>query len=426
VELFFEGFDTDVAEVSFIWRSNRPLGVRLLPPVTEGEAVDVPIGEVRAVLQGRRVLRLADDKASLEEVSAGELRPGDVIVLAPEDGLYDQHGWDPKSSETVLDVSPLTSGALLLDAGVLENLAPGSGEHVAPLLKALTATPDDTGPGAEEQDEAGLLDELVETLRAFAPHPWLGEAEWSEFLDGLSRKLTRPVGPGVDKVPRVEPAERARGQEKVDVRSEAFEELSFTTSSQLLRDHLRAVGETAALLASRLGLPALLVGSVRLAGEWHDLGKHDPRFQRWMSPDGPAVEPLAKSGQPRALWESSRALSGWPKGGRHELLSARLAASWLPGHPLDWDSDLVLHLVASHHGEGRPFVKVVGDIAPSSVVAPLEGERACVSGDLALPDWDQPRRFRSVCERYGLWGVALLEAILRQADHAVSQLTGVA
>ena len=426
VELFFEGFDADVAEVSLVWRSHRPLGVRLLPAITESEAVDVPISEVRSVLKGRQVLRLADDKASLEQVSADELRPGDVVVLAPEDGLYDQHGWDPKSTEAVLDVSPLTSGALLLDAAVLENLAPGSSEHAASLLRALTSLPDDAEQGAEEHDQTSLLDKLVELLRGFEPHPWLGRAEWAEFLDELSRELTRPTGPGVDRVPRVEPMKRERGQQRADVRSEAFEELSLTASSQLLRDHLRAVGETAALLASRLGLPAPLVAAVRMAGEWHDLGKHDPRFQRWMSPDGPADEPLAKSGQPPALWESSRALSGWPKGGRHELLSARLAASWLEGHPLDLDSDLVLHLVASHHGEGRPFVRVVEDMAPTSVVALFEGERVCARGDLALPDWDQPRRFRSVCERYGLWGVALLEAILRQADHAVSQLTGVA
>jgi len=426
VELFFEGFDTNVAEVSLVWRAHRPLGVRLLPSITEAEAVDIPISEVRAVLNNRLVSRLADDKASLEETTADHLRPGDVVVLAPEDGLYDPHGWAPNSKETVLDVSPLTSGTLLLDARVLENLAPGSSELVAPLLRALTVPPDDVALHAEEQDEASLLDELVRLLRDFAPHPWLSRAEWAEFLDGLSRKLTWPIGPGVDKVPRVEPAKRQRGQHGTDVRSDAFEELSLTASSQLLSDHLGAVGETAALIATRLGVPDDLVKALRLAGEWHDLGKHDPRFQRWLSPDGPTVEPLAKSFQPRALWESSRALSGWPKGGRHELLSARLAFSWLQGHPTDCDPDLVLHLVASHHGEGRPFVKVVADAAPSRTVAPVFGQPISVSGDLALPDWQQPRRFRNVCERYGLWGVALLEAILRQADHAVSQLTQVA
>ena len=31
-------------------------------------------------------------------------------------------------------------------------------------------------------------------------------------------------------------------------------------------------------------------------------------------------------------------------------------------------------------------------------------------------------RFRRCCEHYGYWGLALLEAIVRQADHQVSAL----
>jgi len=54
------------------------------------------------------------------------------------------------------------------------------------------------------------------------------------------------------------------------------------------------------------------------------------------------------------------------------------------------------------------------------VVVDIEGTPVQVFADLAAVDWDQARRFRDLCGRFGYWGLALLEAILRQSDHAVS------
>jgi CRISPR-associated endonuclease/helicase Cas3 len=94
-----------------------------------------------------------------------------------------------------------------------------------------------------------------------------------------------------------------------------------------------------------------------------------------------------------------------------------------PGEPdqeVDWD--LVIHLVISHHGWGRPSVPVVGDSTHQDLTASIQGETVTVSADLARPDWEQPARFRRLCERYGLWGLAFLETLVRQADAAVSQV----
>ena len=43
-----------------------------------------------------------------------------------------------------------------------------------------------------------------------------------------------------------------------------------------------------------------------------------------------------------------------------------------------------------------------------------------VPANLSIVDWEQPARFRHLSDRFGPWGLALLEAIVRQADHAVS------
>ncbi|MGH9224435.1 MAG: type I-G CRISPR-associated helicase/endonuclease Cas3g [Acidimicrobiales bacterium] len=418
VELFFEGFEND-GYVAVVWRAHRPNdGVRLVPPVMAAEAVDVPLGEMRALVAERVVRRLDGERSALETATAASLRPGDVLVLDTSDGFYDENGWNPGSAATVLDVSPLLSGALVLSRASLDNLAPGSFSVAEPLLGVLVEPPDDA-----DLDEAEVSEALVDALRSCAPHAWLEPDEWSSFLDGLgSSSLARPI----DDVPSIRPRAKARRRATVPARAEAFEELSFTAASSALHEHLGAVGEAAALIASRLGLSESLVEAVRLAGELHDLGKCDPRFQRWLDPSAESGVLLAKSHASPSEIVSARIAAGWPQGGRHELLSARLASSWLTGRSIDVDHELLLHLVASHHGEGRPLVRVVNDPAPTLVAADVAGTRVVVSGDLGQPDWDQPGRFRAVCARYGLWGVALLEAIVRQADHAVSHVSEIA
>ncbi|MCZ7537435.1 MAG: type I-U CRISPR-associated helicase/endonuclease Cas3 [Acidimicrobiia bacterium] len=288
VELFFDGFDAG-GDVSVVWRAHRPAdGVRLVPAVASGEAVDVPLRSLEDALPAQpTVQRLSDNRSSLETVPLGQLRPGDVVVLSPEDGLYDQWGWNPGTAGPVLDVSPLHSGTLLLSEEVLENISPGSLIEVGPLLKALVDVDEDL----EEADETAVVDELVTALRSCPPGPWIGGEEWGTFLDGLGRAVERPIGA----IPLIAPVEAARRWAAVGVRADAFEELSFTATSIELGEHLGAVGEAAEKIASALGLPASLVAAVRLAGRgttWvsRTLGssggliRRQPRTCRWRSP----------------------------------------------------------------------------------------------------------------------------------------------
>ena len=132
---------------------------------------------------------------------------------------------------------------------------------------------------------------------------------------------------------------------------------------------------------------------------------------------------VAKSNAPRHRWESMRVAAGWPRGGRHEDLSARLIRAWLEQEPAWGDSvqrDLLLHLVISHHGKGRPLVPPVSDGTPGVVSGAVVGASVEVPADLAIVDWEQPARFRRLSDGLGPWGLALLEAIVIRADHAVS------
>ncbi|MDE0507620.1 MAG: type I-U CRISPR-associated helicase/endonuclease Cas3 [Gammaproteobacteria bacterium] len=198
----------------------------------------------------------------------------------------------------------------------------------------------------------------------------------------------------------------------------------------LLRTHLPGVEAWARRFALGCGLPSDLVEAVARAGLLHDTGKADSRFQSWLNGGrrlSAVQEPLAKSAsipKTRAARKMARINAGYPSGGRHELLSLRLAESApeaLPHDPLL--RELTLFLVSSHHGYCRPFAPVVFDENAPEVSYRLDEHEMTWSGptDLEHLEAGTVRRFWLLVEAYGWWGLAWLEAILRLADHRRSE-----
>jgi CRISPR-associated endonuclease/helicase Cas3 len=86
---------------------------------------------------------------------------------------------------------------------------------------------------------------------------------------------------------------------------------------------------------------------------------------------------------------------------------------------MDVDRELLLHLVASHHGRCRPFAPVVEDLDPVEV----RYERSVTSSDHKLESLASgiSERFWKLTRRYGWYGLAYLEMLVRLADHRRSE-----
>jgi CRISPR-associated endonuclease/helicase Cas3 len=190
----------------------------------------------------------------------------------------------------------------------------------------------------------------------------------------------------------------------------------------LLRAHQRDVAHRARLIAAALQLPEDLASALSVAGEHHDDGKADRRFQEVRlglpSAGVPGVgEPLAKSlpgKTPREVLER-QAAGGLPSRWRHEQRS--VVDAWptvrvVPGI----DAQLALRLIGTSHGHGRSgFPHASAELAGGDDDAQWQ-ELAAELFDLG--GWDELIEVTQV--RYGVWGCAFLEALLRAADCQVS------
>jgi CRISPR-associated endonuclease/helicase Cas3 len=212
--------------------------------------------------------------------------------------------------------------------------------------------------------------------------------------------------------------------EEDDAPSEAPEEI-------LLAGHCAQVSAVAEKLA-RACFDEHTAMVAKAAGDWHDAGKLDARFQEVLRGGAPddGSPPLAKSpDKPRSKDRAGEiaTAAGFPPHFRHEMLSALLAERFCITDLSLADRELLLHLIASHHGHARPFAPVCEDSAPPA----LKTIHAGVPVELSTKDRTKfpahrldsgiTDRFWRLTRRFGWWGLAYHEAILRLADWYASE-----
>jgi CRISPR-associated endonuclease/helicase Cas3 len=197
-----------------------------------------------------------------------------------------------------------------------------------------------------------------------------------------------------------------------------------------LTEHQAGVEKRLASVGARLGLSPAILSALCHAARYHDVGKADPRFQAWLCGcnvwETVGKELVAKSAYPASHIQRFQKLSETPLGFRHELLSTLIVGSSLfaANHP---EKDLLLHLLASHHGYCRACAPVVLDTAPESFTFTIEGESCQYAGSSApLANFADgvPERFWKLTRRFGWWGLAYLETLIRLADQRESANPG--
>ena len=173
----------------------------------------------------------------------------------------------------------------------------------------------------------------------------------------------------------------------------------------LLDVHVGDVERCAAAIVAHLPLDEWIKQAVRLAASFHDLGKQRELWQRSIGrPRDRADTWYAKSGR---RWKSRDLTSNRY---RHEFGSLVDLQSEFEFQSLgDVSQDLVMHLIAAHHGQARPLFSAEQIIDPKSTVS--ECERLAV---------EVPRRYARLQRIFGRWGLAYLESLLRAADWAAS------
>lgn len=457
IQLYLHGVGRGAPEVRVAWRAdldedntnNWPETVALCPP-NSAETVAVPLYRLRQWLaekapgddsdvEGARVsepqakegiravLRWQGRERSRVCTRSSQIGPNDVVILPAAygmDGLA-QSAPGEALGEAQLDVwepSNARSGkpiALRLHRDVLKPWL-----RCPPLqaLVELAEAPDWERESVREAISAVLTYKPESEEDAPALPEWL-LALLDQVRDG--RYEEHPAGGLVLRLHKAE----SQSEGEQDLFADDDDLLSATGQEVGLDVHSASVERAVDKLAGRC-LPEEFREPLKTAAYWHDVGKLDERFQIMLRQGDElsalTAGPIAKSTtlpDSPARRRTIRSASKLPEYFRHEMLSLQLAERYLPNGGDDGLEDLLLHAIASHHGYGRPFAPVCQDREPP----PVRGAHGGVTIDINTDDrhsWNPPHaldsgvseRFWRLTRRYGWWGQAYLEAILRLGD----------
>ncbi|MFF8990904.1 type I-U CRISPR-associated helicase/endonuclease Cas3 [Streptomyces sp. NPDC014983] len=388
-----------------------------------------------------------------------DIRPGSAIVMPSTYAGHDAYGWTGTTGPAVPDLGDFPPhqalAATRIDAGLLANLADLDEPLRETLTRAISTAITKLEADEEEQSPTEVIHHLLDHLIGHLPETPKQTGSSGRFTGLVRERLlqlrlipkwdlavtARSPQTGHVVIDPDDPARLLLTPRHLDDRrpertagvGDEDADASSLTRQVSLAQHSKAVAARAATYATRLDLPATLTNAVDTGAHAHDCAKSHPRFQvmlcagdRLLAESLP--EPQAKSGMdPADLQARRRAsrLARWDPGLRHEALSAAAVKQWLDTHPehtAGLDPDLIIHLVAAHHGYSRPLLPPVIDTDPIDVTCVMpDGQPVTLNSTAMGVDWDGPDRFTDLNRRYGPWGLALLEALVRLADMACSE-----
>lgn len=437
VEFFLHGPKRGDADVQVVWRNDLEDArdeeeeieiVKLCPPSSR-ETMSVPISAFKRWFAGEKdayeqesdlETGVEEEKAVQQEQQqnkyaliwmgdesrrtrkAKDIKPGQTLILRASLEGWDDLGHIPEGSQK--DVGD--RAAFGVRNGVSLRLHPEVMKEwpETPVLQSLVEYVKKDGA------EQGEIEELLRQYRTELQEGPLELHRWPyELLENFGKLRRKDVETYPEQstpyVLRARRSESKRGN----------------GGQVFLEDHLDHVQGVVSAIAS--GLDNDLQDAMRKSARFHDYGKVDVRFQAWLRNGDQmaaryALKPIAKSGNDVLLQQ--RAV-GLPKDFRHELLSLMFAER--SPEVIGGMRDLILHLIATHHGRCRPFAPVVLDDGAECIT--YDGIAICkmerIENAPHRLDSGVSDRFWHLTAQYGWWGLAYLEALLRLADWQASE-----
>lgn len=450
VSALLHGLNTSPADLQIVWRDHIPpkmIGdylsidpragslvndlLRLMPP-SSLEALSLPIHSVKAWLsESGRPLDVSDLVATHAEeeesrpakravprevwrrvsgtwqvATQADLRPGDTIVVPSSFGGCDKYGFAPHSMAAVIDLNQRAREKLAREQVIVLTKEQLQSQFDPAVAGAVTAAWDDVQKIYKDEDCT------AEEIRQYLKNAL------------TERSLDLPIPADYQVEGLVYPAGQLYAlicrSGKLGADDISDEDLSSSLTVPVsLNEHNRNVGQRARDLAASIGLDKALQSTLGCAGDVHDLGKAEPRFQRLLR----GGDEITSAGELLAKGLRRRRHIRVDPCERHEAYTVALLKAYPDLLQPASDPELAEYLSGSHHGRGRALMPFTPDDGARLEVALENGKRLEFDGAPALGSlgsgWAD--LFWKLNKRYGPWGLAYLESILRLADHIQSR-----
>lgn len=376
VNSWLRGTDGEPPDVYFVWREEVPILARR--DRLDDEDVESMLQEYR--LLPREILRTTLDEGRKFLAKLAASRKGSeypIVVISPEGGLEYRATLTDLLNKQVR-IGPYRTVLLPTDVGGLDSEG---------LLDASVKTPViDVSATGRNQGLVEMRDDVWRFTTLDGIVMLEGETR-NDLIRRAKEKLEftrhRSFSLRMD-------SDLASTQEMVYFRKTREPGIQEDEREMLLSDHLEQTALYASDLARKVGLDTPLAEQLTVAAKAHDLGKARAIWQTYAR-NADLGKLLAKSTD----YRRPEILAGY----RHEL-----------GSVIDitpQSTPLIQHLIAAHHGNGRPhFIDRQHDREHL-----VESRRIAESTIL---------NFVSLQREFGWWGLAYLESLLKAADGMAS------
>ena len=391
----------------------------------------------------------------MHNAKQGTVQSGDVLIFDDYEKVFSTFSggvavFDPEGSETAVDVfNQCGSSVLITDSAAPhkrngaeidkafqrireieeEDLSRNGGElsetAEADMQKSLQVL---RAVATEESEECGEHEEYSLILRADEDP----EIRYVDVKDNaIQRDVQWVVSSTSENVPDSESDQEilmSGKRKKTLLLGGAFNDSDESPREEGHQDHVACRAQA---LGTLVGLDPTVVEDLRIAGEYHDEGKKDERFQKLLRNDRKTADERLRA-KSRCFLSRSRErelrnmyeLHGW----RHEQRSVAEFQRACENHERlktisEADKQLIARLIGTSHGHGRAaFRHETAYLLPQEKFDLLNvspelndiSKRLFDSGE-----WETVIDHTN--QRYGFWGISYLEALLRAADITCSK-----